>query len=633
MSEAFFEDPYGLCPEDLVAPEDFDERLRPLVLLYEIGKARAETGDLPHHSGIGNKAVGVLLDDAGKVVRMALPNELPLVVPTSTRSGTQVVPHLGADDLATLLSERYRDSWRSDLELLGGVAALSLSAFIASLPVYNKRTKAQKDRNEKPDPVAIEGTVERLTALGLMVDPKQFVDEVFEKIVVLNASGVPMSDLPEWRARHIGNQSSNLASGSIGRCSITGQVGPLARLTGSVQGPVVSAIASSPGGKSAVVSVHRKTFAGLYRDGLRDASLSVVAAELVTVGLKTMLSESSVPLRIGGRLAAKRKATFTEGKGTKTKTTAVGILTISERHGTNAPENLLTALQRTVASTWVPERVADDGSIIQGFYETPDLDRLDLLNEATVLFAAFGGSGAGISFDSWHEISGIEAANRIMAWSKAQQFGSRKTYGFAVRSLSPRFAIGGGFALLRSITHGEPIPAWMARSALDELFKPAGLDPAATKSYLDEYLSILGLFLLGTDLNNQENIMTSLRDTPAFRLGAWLGAIQTAWEKGVGEGKQDRGPVSGIRSLASKPGLRWAELTFRYEESIGPKAPRWADISASKAASAFLDLGQPFPETLTTIEQATFVLGYQSRWEKAETNQQTEHSDNEATTP
>ncbi len=627
MSEVFYDDPYGLTGTDRIPPADFDERLRPLVLLYEIGKAQAERGVLPHHTALGGNSIGVLIDARGRIAREARSDELPLVVPASKRAGLKMVPHIGADDLGTLLSTKYRPEWLKKLDGFGDADSAALAMFISSLPLYDKLTKAQKDSGDKPNPEVFGPVQEALGKLGLRIEAKVFSTEVFPKIVALDASGRAMCEQEEWRVRHIADQSSTLASERIGRCSITGRIGPLARLTGSVQGPFVSAIASSPGGKSAVVSVNRQTFEGLYNDGLRDASISVEVAELISVGLETMLSESAVSMKVGPRSMSKLRATFSQGDGRNKKTLTVSMLAIVERHGTNTAENLLTALARTIRAPFVDARIGDDGSKIKGFYNHPDLDRLELLSEATVLFAVFGGSTAGVSFDAWHELSGVQAGERIIAWSKAQRKVSGSSFGFDVHALSSVFAIGGGSAFLRSITHGEKVPAWIARSALDELFKPDSLDRSIESA---KHLSTLGLFLFGTDHSQQEHIMTSLRDTPAFRLGAWLGAIQTAWEKGVGEGKQDRGPVSGIRSLASKPGARWAELTFRYEESIGPKSPKWAEVAVSKAAAAFLDLEMPFPDTLNTLEQATFVLGYQSRWDKKTTDQDTTIDTDEA---
>jgi CRISPR-associated protein (Cas_Csd1) len=632
MSQAFFEDPYELSASELTAPSDFDERLRPLLRLYEIGKQRTQDGMLPYHAPVTRNSIGIVIDSNGRAIRMATPSELPQFVPMSGRS-SDVLPHLGADDLGKLLASSYRPAWLKELAQIDDDAANALAVFIGSLPVYDKLDSAQKRKKEKPDPDLVAATVKALSLIGLTVEENVFSTELFPTVIVFDASGSAMSDLPLWSKRHIDNQRSILASPNNGLCSLTGMIGPLARLTGSIQG--VSVLTGK--GKSAVISVNQKTFAGLYRDGLRDAALSVSAAELMTVGLDTLLSESSVSMRIGSRSAMKRKASFVQGIGKAKKTIAVSILLIEESHGDNAGQNLLTALARTIREEVVPERTGDDGSKIGRSYRGPDLDRLEFVSDTTVLLAIFSGSSAGVSFDAWDEMTGVTAAQRITAWSKAQRAATGEKFGFDIHSLSELFAIGGGGSFLRSITHGESIPGWVARSAIDQQLKYLSTgkfsDGKSQKNPLLEsakYLSTLGLFLLGTDLSKQEHIMTLLRDTPAFRLGAWLGAIQTAWEKGVGEGKQDRGPVSGIRSLASKPGARWAELTFRYEESIGPKAKPWDGVAVSKAAQAFLELESPFPDTLSTVEQATFVLGYQSRWEKNPANQTTPaNTDNE----
>jgi hypothetical protein len=628
VSEVFFDDPYDLSAAELVPPPGFDERLRPLVMLYEIGQSCADNGVLAHHTPIGSTAIGVILNEDGRVVRMASAGELPKVIPSSTRS-RQVLPHLGADDLGKLLASQYRPVWLSELETLGGIAALSLAKFIGSLPIYDKRDSAAKTAKRKPDPDAVNSACRALADLGLVVDAKIFLDEVFPTVVALDETGLVMCAKTEWRNRHISLRGSGSVSKHVGRCSVTGEISPLARLTPNVQG--LSALMGGTG-RSSVVSVNLKTFEGLYRDGIRDAALSVPAVEMIAIGLGAMLSDSSVVLHVGRHSASKRKVSFTRGKEKKPKHAFVSMLGISERFGTNAPENLLTALERTIRAPWEPDRKADDGTVLKGRFLHPELDRLLLLEEASVVIAVFGGSSGGISFDAWHEMSGVLAGQRVTAWSRAQQLGSGQKYGFDVHGLSIIYALGAGDAFLRSITHGEPIPAWVARSALDELFKPGGLELSPRTN---KFLSTLGLFLLGTTLAEQENRMSSLRDTPAFRLGAWLGAIQTAWEKGVGEGKQDSGPISGIRSLASKPGARWAELTFRYEESIGPKVRtkhKWADVAVSKAAQAFLDLNEPFPDTLTTVDQATFVLGYQSRWERASVDQNTSETNNSEVT-
>jgi CRISPR-associated protein (Cas_Csd1) len=651
-------DPYLLTETPAVSDESFN---RPLAVLYAIGTNALAAGFKLHHHQFEGNTIKVPLDVNGALgapvvgpVRSGRGNGI--VVPTSGRTAN-TFPHLGADPLNKFLfadkpgkspaagkeagraGRENRAATLSALTEIDGDEANAFRAFLVRLFDLATRTKPQAvfPAKEGKAPELLDPILLAFIELtGIEVTDTKQKDALANALLlpVSGMSGSPFAGLLSWQSRHIEAVRANLEmSNEIGTCSITGgRVALLSTMPNSVSS-TLKGLTGRPSG-SAVISGNKWIVSGrATKAGIHEARIGLDAGEKIAIGLAEMSVRCELSMLNGGY-----RSTVHYGPVNKNdRPSLVVLLTMS---GDDPARRLLVGLRNALTSIWIKDSTDADGNRVKGRYGTVGFP--DVAAGSRIVAAAMNGSKAGVSLTRWAERDAHEIAERLYSWSAGQDSASLSIV-WPVDRIARCFAAGAVGTFTRFLLDDEPLPSSLIRFAIGRLahvFATGELGGTEPERRIEGKLQKLrktnaqirreltGSWLITVALhvhqNQRKDPMTGLRDTPAFRLGAWFAALQQAWEGSVNKNgdKQSAGPARHLSGLLDATAERWIQVETQYQRAVVPLL-RGDSVGLARLverrATAFLELDADIPAQFDETDQCRFLLGFHSRWEHKKT--------------